>query len=389
MKLFFKVLASLAFLATAAQAVPVTVTVVDEKGVPVPGAVVQVSFCPPGGDDVQHVSHVADQRGQVHFTGRVPNPRWHMGSLLGGAVACKPGFVFSAFGIYGSTATLHLHRPTSQRSGVLLDKSAAPLAGATVTLIEMTQVDAEGHPRKTVDPHEYRGQPFGTMAEVKTGLDGRWSFSTIPAGYEARFLVTLPGRASETIILRSNEISRTTVLQPEARIIGRVVNPGGQPLPNVTISASPGDAGTDYGECTSDAHGNFCMNGMKAGGYALRFDRGSLPFIAPCIGNFPTERGDNVLKIRVEPGVVVHGSVRDTQGRPVQAVVSSAIWHTYTDARGNYDLRVLPGDDWIGPDVFRRGFLNEGHLDRLIHAVPGTSPRVDFVLQRAPVAVKP
>jgi len=67
---------------------------------------------------------------------------------------------------------------------------------------------------------------------------------------------------------------------------------------------------------TSDAHGRFALLGLPAGVYDLRYDFSSQPFVAPPTLGFHAVTGANAPRVTGQPGVIVRGWVRETDGTP-------------------------------------------------------------------------
>ncbi len=118
--------------------------------------------------------------------------------------------------------------------------------------------------------------PAGQSFEERTGTDGRYVFSTLPA---ARFTVQavadefLPLDAATLDLLASDEKRDYDLrLAPELRIHGRVLRAAGEPISAVTVEARvKGEAiETDW----TDANGVFRLTGLRPGSYEIVATRG-------------------------------------------------------------------------------------------------------------------
>lgn len=117
-----------------------------------------------------------------------------------------------------------------------------------------------------------------------------------------------------------------------------------------------------HARTTSDAQGRFSLEGLEAGTYALWAD-GSFGTVLR--RNVPA--GSEELVLRVGPGMLLSGRVRDEDGHPVARALVTALlvepsrfFDTLTDAEGHWRLGPLP-EEGYNLVVSQPGFVTE-HL---------------------------
>ncbi|MHC4624176.1 MAG: carboxypeptidase regulatory-like domain-containing protein, partial [Planctomycetota bacterium] len=251
-------------------------------------------------------------------------------------------------------------------AGTVVDETGTPVTGAKVrVLLEGSHVRRIAN-RQPGLPQEW----FRTVADA----EGGFVFEGISGDAGADFFVKAPGKASNYTFMASDSMpgmrfaaGRTDiriVLQPEAKIEGRVVDEAGKGAAGVRLLARP-DKGVGNYYCTdsivSEAGGRFCFTGLPEGTYSVQVVS---PWgrTAEWIGEdveVVANAGETVdgVTVKVETGVVLDVVVRDAatnRGIPDASVTLNKrarfgrhpclYEYVKTDSDGRARLRALRGD---------------------------------------------
>lgn len=152
----------------------------------------------------------------------------------------------------GARAALHLRVPDTRLRGTVVDERGTPVEGATVTvtdpLLSTREVTATTDGEGEVEIHGLDAGTLQARAELRRG-EGE-EVSSAPANVELR-----EGDAAEVRL----------VLRPHARLRGRLVAAGGNPVPNAWVEALPFDAAGVFDAAfaqprSTDAAGRFDLS---------------------------------------------------------------------------------------------------------------------------------
>jgi hypothetical protein len=205
-------------------------------------------------------------------------------------------------------------------TGTVVDETGRPVAGARLRVLLRGSHVRRISNRQPGLPQEW----FRTVADA----EGRFVFEGIPGDAGADFFVEAPGKASNYTFVASDSMPGMRfaagrrdiriVLQPEAKIKGRVVDEAGGGVAGVRLLARP-DKGVGNYYCTdsilSEHGGRFCFTGLPAGTYSVQV-------VSPW-GRTAEWIGEDVevvanagqtadgVTVKVERGVVLDVVVRD------------------------------------------------------------------------------
>ena len=193
--------------------------------------------------------------------------------------------------------------------------------------------------------------------QTRAGDGGQYTVSLRPGPYHVR--VTADGYAPHTADITVAEgATGNFLLQPAARISGRVVHgPGGPPVPGAVVRAEPDGISAEAPvHMASDAGGEFVFSGLGPGQYRISAVHGGRAgFHGPPVILAPAGAAGPIL-VSLEPAFSVRGRVRDPARRPVAdaavfmyeadadrgAIAGKEVTRTGPDGRFRVD-GVLPG----------------------------------------------
>ncbi|MBI5091944.1 MAG: carboxypeptidase regulatory-like domain-containing protein [Candidatus Hydrogenedentes bacterium] len=146
------------------------------------------------------------------------------------------------------------------------------------------------------------------------------------------------------------------VMEKAASISGEVTNKAGKPLENIYISAWASDPVSGRGNgggASSDAKGNFKIDGLVAGTYNISMQRNdSYRSSQRQSDPIPVAKGQEVTGVHLvfedESGLTISGRVTNREGKPIKDASANA-WSsrgdsqgwTQTDADGRYSISGL------------------------------------------------
>jgi protocatechuate 3,4-dioxygenase beta subunit len=147
--------------------------------------------------------------------------------------------------------------------------------GATIQGRTLNAITREPVRGAMVAFNQERGPDPSAAPEIEflTDVNGRFVFNDLALGRYG-FVVTKTGY----VTLRSDQIPATTrepaavveiALTPEAIIAGTIVDSTGEPIPNVTVQATPSTAKTPRPPSTTDGYGRYSIGGLAAGEYVV------------------------------------------------------------------------------------------------------------------------
>lgn len=179
-----------------------------------------------------------------------------------------------------------------------------------------------------------RTQRFGTQAQtlVKTLVKTFVKSPSIksPAALLLLLLLLAPcavrAQGGQTATAPAAAPAPRPTPAPKGVLAGRVVGESGEPIPDVSVSASPRTSAVRFGPppyaAVADESGGFRLEGLDPGLYDIFASQpGFVSETDPLTGRAmgPYRPGENVT-VRLVKGGVVTGTVTDSQGQPVAAL---------------------------------------------------------------------
>ncbi len=228
--------------------------------------------------------------------------------------------------------------------GKVVDSQGNPIEFADVQS-QPTNDSGEGESTETLadGAFEHRGYSPNTQVTIVASKDGYQTAQTGP--------VTINDADVEGVEI---------VLETGASVHGEVVDPQGNPMPDISVTAQ-GDAGASSGD--TDAYGRFRIEGLGPGVYQLSmqdYGRGGGNTRVANVQRVTVPKGGKVEGIRLifkpVPGPAIAGRVADRRGMPIAGVEVSAngeevrdSWgHTRTGDDGRFELTGLkPGRHYV------------------------------------------
>lgn len=250
-------------------------------------------------------------------------------------------------GLIGETqeVALRLHGAGCTVSGRVADASGQPVAGAFVQL-QAKSVATDGFAK--------RGQSLGLppCLEQRTGSDGTFSWSEVPAGpfeVEVRADGLAAGKAAG-IAAPESPVDLAIQLEDDVRVVGRILDPAGRPAAEAMVAVGP------YGELAASMSytlddGSFELDGIAPGSFQIRADgdRGGT-----AAGALSGQAGQTLQwNATLGFGRTLAGRVVDERGAPLASWVVQAFefgkvmpqsWATARSrADGTFELIDIPG----------------------------------------------
>lgn len=348
--------------------VPVRLRVVDAKGRPVAGAAVAV-------------------RGWIGGRSRARDQGLWLPVGLRTATTGEDGTVVVPC---RERERLRVDAVSGSRSGVVLPVSPIAARGETVTvaLVAGARVVLAPH---TEDMTVERRPP--TISAVTDG-EGVFTLLDVPVG-DSALAIAAPGRA--TTVRSPVEVPKEggevevgdVVLDPEARLGGRVVGPGDEGVANAFVHViqqrswnrlEENQAAKELREpLSTDEDGAFEVGGLAAD-VPVFVAVAAQGYRQSTLADVEVPR-DEPLIIHLEAQVAVDGVVVDSSGRPVEGVRVSAGWRSgsttsstsgpITDAEGRFHLESVA----LGSVTFEAS--GNGYVTRdpvVVEIVAGETP---------------
>ncbi|HEX5717361.1 MAG TPA: carboxypeptidase regulatory-like domain-containing protein, partial [Thermoanaerobaculia bacterium] len=310
-----------------------------------------------------------------------------------------PGFFPEARGIVttrdAAPVTVRL-QPACAVRGLLRDSEGQPVAAAQVFLRPARRPGMERKDRDPLPP------------AIESDPAGRFSIRESPAA-EVDLEVRKPGYAP--VLRRAVRVGPfckgsfdlgTVVLNPGARLAGRVVSPGGQAVPEAEVFLVDRLPDTEPArgrkpDAVTGSDGSFALDDLqrgvahhlivKADGYLEKEVRGVRP------------PGSGPILIRLEPGAVLRGRVLDEAGEAVSGAEVGLTWQeileddphrrpvgellqrtALSNAEGLFEIADAPKGE-VRLDVKAQGFIPAEEL-KLEVPRPDSAPELTVVLHR-------
>ncbi len=273
--------------------------------------------------------------------------------------------------------------------GQVVGEAGEPITGARVEVVFLQP--PEDSPQVSMIAWE----GFSPLA-AETDEQGRFAIEGLPAGSTVGLWVAAEGwathRDSRIEERRSADLPALIVLQPEARISGRVTRDG-EPVAGIVVMAARLERAGVYGRghATTDAEGRYALRGLPPGEYRVSAmspeDAVALP-----VEGIELQPGDHRegVELQLVFGAAIEGTVTMAEtGKPVPGVTIWAVgplsWGT-TDENGRYRVHVPPGKArvyWAG-DPKLPGLRSEPRHHVLDAPQGEVVTGADFVLAEPP-----
>ncbi len=276
----------------------------------------------------------------------------------------------------GQDVLLDLHQGKGgvRLAGRIVDHAAGAIAGGEITFVARGLVPGEPFVRLLT-----LGDEKGNFA-VQVTAD-TYMFITRAPGYAL-------GHASHDVV---GAMEIALPLTPEALISGRIQVDGAPAAgAEVMLLASRGRFQSPRAATVADDKGQFTFDGLEAGTYQVTARAGRYSGRAPEIALALAERSEIALSLT--PGIVVHGRVRGTDGKPVKdvAIVATPIpgpgqpsntFHVSgdSDEQGRFTVEGLAPV----PTTFRAH--HPGHAPFMLDLTPAADARLDVTLTPAAI----
>jgi hypothetical protein len=292
-----------------------------------------------------------------------------------------------------NVATIALVQPGTV-AGTVVDETGKPIRGATVRAV----IAGLQGPR---DHDWVMGVDGMARLIARTGADGRFAFTEIPADGRADFVAEAPGRVTVFTLTRKSgpaalHIAPGTTdvriaMPPEAVIEGTVVEKDtGKPVAGVRVSARVARSATPLGRpvAVTDSGGRFRFDRLPAAGVTLMMEdeRGQKDVWLADRVVVGTTAGKTTGDVRIEAvrGGIVEVTVREAgSGKPVEGAYvglqSSDPARRYgdgTDADGVARIHALPGEYRV-TNVSLQGYVGEGTLGQ-VTVTPGKTTHLMY-----------
>ncbi len=377
-------------------AVPISISVIDEKGAPIAGADVQFEPVVKAPREIMLQKTGVD--GRVTLDVEPPN-RSIYGDYIGRLAAFKSGFALGVSRLnFKKTAPVVLLPLGAPITGVVVDGNKKPLAGAKVSLF---------HWRRGTSYNSFHGLsfskgPLGAQTQTTTDAQGKWTLNTLPPDVTATVSILAPGFARTRTEVASGT-SVQSALHAGAQVQGRLLGLDGKPLPDVRVYAQPTNDGggnyQGYGEGVTSPDGTFELEGLDAGTYNVmfQFDKDDAPFVVAAVEGVSASVGAPVKlpDSRAETGVLIGGKVSSRgTAKGIEGVQigiygganpasSGSVASATTDKNGAWTKRIVPGaskiyvmgtpQEWVREEAMRDVEIKKnGQSDLNFQLAPAT-----------------
>lgn len=347
-------LLALSVMAAAAAPFTVAVTGLDDK--PVAGARLIVTTF----SDWKSVDFTTDEKGR--FAGNLETaPRYEKN--IGRVVIAAPGFGISGGALKVGDNVFHLE-PARRIEGAVKDAAGKPVEGAKVRLSRVSgdqgfQSPVFAYLSGETDSKNALQREYSAQSDAQ----GHWQINGLPESGTAsvaledeRFV-----RAAAQVDLKSSVPAPPLVARPAAFFTGRVVYEGGNAAANIEVAAQGQSAQDGWSSAKTDANGVFKLSSLPSGSFNVSVTEASGQWVAAAKEGAVAREGESVAlgDLVLTHGVLVIGKVVDEQsGAPLQGAQvgaygpqhprsSAQVSSADTDARGEYSLRVAPGENYL------------------------------------------
>ena len=368
-------------------------TVVDPDGAPVAGATIVLLGAAAGERAGAPIADTFTSGADGRFDFNAPD-----GALL---EARKDGFAPGRGQVDGAVQTSRELRitlgarggvapPDLTIAGIVVDAAGAPVGGARVTAFP------EGHGRPGILARE---------GDAITGDDGRFTLTGLDTGEHAVRAIAR-GHASIAVTAEAGATDVRIEMPEAARIVGRVVDPGGAAVPAATIAVTQRQGLVSRVVAVTsifDAEGRFVIEDVVPGDYELIAQAHGFAPSAPTAATAEDEPDEVTVAVRTGAtliGTMVDGdsraplengkvTVEGTLGEGSTAVplVTTAI----TRADGSFELAgIAPGRRSATAGAYGHHMMIVGPFDvadgarlgpitiELTPTAPGETPRLEL-----------
>ncbi len=286
-------------------------------------------------------------------------------------------------------------------AGIVVDEKDAPVSDAQVAMSML--VLGEGRERKNLN-----SIAAPELLTTRTDATGRFTFTRIPAGATAEFIVEKSGRATLSTYKRTGDPYQKLnfaegqadiklVLPVEAKIEGLVVEKSaGRPVGGVKINCTSGQE-TGYFRpkpLVSKQDGTFVIGALTATQYVLALVQPNqeLPdWVAdPVEVIIEAGKTKSGIKIELSKGGVLEVKVTDAINKEpverasvsVSSQTSNRSAYSYSDKDGLARMRLMPGDYRI-TYVYKQGYSRQ-RLQDTVTIEDGKTEQVGYELLGMP-----
>jgi protocatechuate 3,4-dioxygenase beta subunit len=218
-------------------------------------------------------------------------------------------------------------------SGKVTDSSGKPLAGICVSAFLSGSQAGAGANTDSTGAYTFSGLAPGTYTVTFASCGvGNYATQTLPA----------------VQVTAGKTTTQNAKLAPGGTISGKVTNSSAKPIAGACVSAVA--SGTSQGPGTStDANGNYTLNGLGTGTYTVEFDAcGAGNYAVQTITGVKVTAGKaTTLNATLVPGGILTGKVSDSAGKPIAGAcltitVEGQTGTIKTDSTGTYTLTDVP-----------------------------------------------
>jgi protocatechuate 3,4-dioxygenase beta subunit len=269
-------------------------TVEDADGRLLQGARVELTWSADADGERGETKATTTVDGSFSFTGLTPGERVDLRVEA-------PG--------YASAVSQGVEIPAAGEVRLVLER-AAPLWGRVM--------DEEG--ASVADARLELRPEAGGYLDAATDETGSFRFDGAPPG-PALLLTTADGfvrsRLAGLVLEAGTASELEVVLRRGAVVEGRVLAPGGMPVPEARVRSVAEGAGGAVPEVRSDAQGRYRLSGLAPGPWFLEARHDDYP---PAVRQVQVAEGDNRVDLRFQAGAEVAGRVTDSEGAPLTGV---------------------------------------------------------------------
>ena len=375
-----------------AQAIPVTLRVLDEAKKPVAGARVQYVPTPvaKADDDDEEEIFVAEQekikpleattddngtltldlpdveldeaaRKQLAMMAARAKDGEPQTPVLASALVRAPGLARKNLVLRAGDNSVTLSA-AAQMSGLVRDAQGAPLAGAKITLLRVIDKADSGY---NISDFYYFGTTDFEPLETQSGADGRWVLGELPQEGIATLQASAPARVSANFrawLEGADNAAPTQKLAVGGTLSGRLLSTKGEPVAGAQVYRSGAYSGIN----STDKDGKFTLEGVPVGTQQLQVWGGKNQWFAgdePLSATIPPTGGAVDLgDLKSGEGTLVTGTVVDKATRKPLPNLELRLENQKlkTDAQGRFEGRTGNGylqleilGDYVGSQNFR------------------------------------
>ena len=308
----------------------------------------------------QTLDRTTDESGTITVDYPLPRPK------MMHALAGKEGFTPMRVWVrhpnfeeeFPATYTLAM-APATPISGVVKAEDGRPVAGAKVSPSIFYNSD---------DPPPGRAE-FLLEADPLTDAEGRWSFPTMPSGYDpARLAIRIQHPDFQPFVVYGGTVTDaigpkgTVTLSRGIVIAGRVVDREGHPIRGARASAGRNRGDSDLRIVETDADGRFRLEHLPPGETVLTVQAKGH---GPAMSKIDAKAGTPPVEIKMGSPRTIKGQVVDQRGNPIAGVrvavdgwggFTVLDWSFETGSDGRFQWNEAPRDPvWISTN--KEGFI--------------------------------